>query len=244
MSRYYVDTNVLLGFTFLQNRWREHTERLLNSDNTVYTSCSVLYEYCTKRPNLSRGSADISWEKNDGKIDDEKMRLRRDIRQCTFELDILDEDQITPDKVSEILIQEHDVETQVDGRIRAYFDATLNQDCSRQEAKAALRKLQNRITTAANNRKDELSNLVKYVPVGSNRHPEISARLAREITYGRENDHPDARVLSDAYSLKENSIVSQVVTGDKADIYKNREEINAITGLNVQYLKDEVAGTV
>lgn len=241
MSRYYMDTNVLLGLTFLQNRWRPHSERLIDSDNTIYISDKVLFEYCAKRRDVTRRDAHISWQNDDGKFSDEKMRLRRDVRQCSRELDTLEDDEITAESVAEIIFEEHDVENQVKPLIKTYFDIKLEKDCSRQSAKQALKDLRNRITSKADERKEMLSDRVKYIPVGNNCYPEIRKRVARMMTKGSEESHPDAEVIADAYSLKEDSIVSQVVTGDKGDIYLNREEIHTITGLRVQYLKDKFA---
>lgn len=243
MSRYCVDTNVLLGFTFLQNRWREHTERLLNSGNSLYVSDKVLFEYCTNRDKLKQSDATISWEKSAGKVGDEKWRIQQDVRQSVLEVDTLEEDEITPERVASTLIDEHDVEPQVQDRIKTYFVQKLSADPTRDEAKDALRDLRDRIVDKANDRKDTLSEEITFSRVGNDPCPDIAEQVARQITNGHQDDHPDADVVADAHELKDRSVASKLVTGDKGDIYTNREEINNITGLGVLYLKDEFAET-
>lgn len=241
MSRYCVDTNVLLGFTFLQNRWREHSERLLNSENSVYVTDKVLFEYCMKRDDLDQENSSMSWSSSDGKFGDEKRRLQQDIRQCVLEVDLLKDDELTPERIASELIDEHDVETQVQKKLEAYFEEKLGSSPTRREAKNVLRDLRDQIVDKANKRKDRLSEEITHYPVGPNPFPNIAERVANRISDGFQDQHPDADVIADAHKLKEQSIASNLVTGDKGDIYSNRGEINAITNLSILYLKDEFA---
>ncbi|MFD1635360.1 hypothetical protein ACOZ4L_16340 (plasmid) [Haloplanus ruber] len=64
----------------------------------------------------------------------------------------------------------------------------------------------------------------------------------QRLIYGDDSEYgPDAGILTDALDLKTRGVVSKVVTGDKGDMYLKSNEIKAITGLTVLYLKDEFA---
>jgi len=46
MTRYFLDTGPMLGVTFLHDLWRDESERLFDTDNTLYTCDAAIYEYC------------------------------------------------------------------------------------------------------------------------------------------------------------------------------------------------------
>jgi len=54
MTRYFVDTNVLIGLTFSHDRWAIEAERILNGQNTLFTSEFVIYEYCSRQQGSPR----------------------------------------------------------------------------------------------------------------------------------------------------------------------------------------------
>ncbi|GGK83392.1 hypothetical protein [Haloarcula sebkhae] len=241
MASYCVDSNVLLGYSFLQNRWNDHTDRLISTDNSLFLSDQVIYEYCCKK-GKPRAETELKWSKDYGKFDDEKARLRKDARMCELEVDSRQESELGPETVSEIFIEEHDVETQVQGKIRKYFEKTLTKDCTHLDVRDAMRDLVERITTQADSRKEALSERIDYISVEGERDEDLRVRLAEMISHGSQTEHPDAEVVADSYALQNLGIAGRLVTGDKGDIYSNRKEINAMTGLSVLYLKDEFAG--
>lgn len=240
MANYCIDANVLLGYSFLQNRWNSHTSRLISTDNSLYVSDQVLYEYCCKK-GQSRNETELGWAKDYGKFDDEKARLRKDARMCELEADSRPESELGPDTVAEIFIEEHDIETQVQSKVRKYFDEKLDEDCDHLDVREAMRDLVERITTQADSRKEELSKRIDFISVADDRDEDLQIRVSKMISNGSQTDHPDAKVVADSHALQSLNIASKLVTGDKGDIYSNREEIKAITGLSVLYLKDEFA---
>jgi len=68
MSRYFIDTGVLVGATFLHDAWYEESKRILNSGNTFYVNRAVIFEYCNStRKNLLKNT-DVDWETDKGKF--------------------------------------------------------------------------------------------------------------------------------------------------------------------------------
>lgn len=240
MVNYSVDSNVLLGFSFLQNRWNDDANRLVSTNNSLYISDQVLYEYCCKKSD-PREETELDWDKNYGKFDDEKARLRKDGRMCELEVESRPESELEPEVVADIFIEEHDVEKQVQQKIHTYFEKKLTGDCDHQDARNAIRDLVERITTQADSRKEKISERVDYISVSGDRDEDLRKRVSEMISYGTQTDHPDAEVVSDSHALQGLNIASKLVTGDKGDIYSNRDKIKSMTGVSILYLKDEFA---
>lgn len=242
MANYYLDTNVLIGYSFLQNRWQDHTSRLFSTDNTLHTGETVIYEYCCKN---GQGPPDpdttIDWSSTDGVFGTIQRKLRKGKRYTELELRKYDEDELTPEGVAKVCIEKFDIEDEMAGKIETYFDRELPANCSQKEARAAVDKLIHSITSAAKDRKSVLSDRIRS-HTRNDAHPSVEDQLCRLIYGPDESYGPDAAVLTDAFDLKTQGDVERVVTGDKGDIYLKSEEIDAITGLSVLYLKDEFAG--
>lgn len=239
MTSYAVDTNVLLGYSYLQNRWQKHTQRLFQSDNTVVAPDQTIFEYCCRRSNNSKSEVNLDWSKNDGLFAIIKADLRDDAFLVEQELDARDEEVLDPYTVAQIFIDEHDVEEQVEERILRFFRAELSANCDRTDARDAVRDLVERITTVADKRKRKLTQRVKHHSEG--RDPELTKNIADLISGHGSKEHPDANVVSEVKMLKEAGKASSLVTGDKNDIYSNSERIQATCSLPILYLKDEFA---
>ena len=242
MANYFLDTNVLVGHCFLQNRWQEHTERLFNTDNTLHTSELVLYEYCVKsEPGAPEDDTNIGWGSQDGIYGRVRRKLRKGKRHAELELRRYDTDDLTPEKVAEIFIEKFKIQDAVVDKVENHFCQSLDSDCDAKEAREKIDEVVNAITTTAAERKAELARRMKCHR-RSREHPAIEHQL-RRLIYNDDSDYgPDAGILTDAHDLKSRGIVSKVVTGDKGDMYLNSEEIDAITGVTILYLKDEFAG--
>jgi len=239
MTSYAIDTNVLLGHSFLQNRWQTHTQRLFSTDNTVVASDQTVYEYCCKTHGKSRTQVDLNWSREEGVFARVKASLRDDAFMAEEELATRPEDELGPSEVAQVFIDEHDVEHQVKDRVRRYFRAELTTDCSRKEAREAIRDLVERITTVADERKEELSHRVKHTSAG--RNTILTKEIARIISGSKDNEHPDANIISEAKALSDAGEITALVTGDKNDIYSNSETIQAKCSLPILYLKDKFA---
>lgn len=242
MANYYLDTNVLIGYSFLQNRWQDHTSRLFSTDNTLHTGETVIYEYCCKNGQGPPNSdTTIDWSSTDGVFGTIRRKLRKGKRYTELELRKYDEEELTPEDVAKVCIEKFDIEDEVAGKIKAYFDRELTSNCSQKEARGAVDKLVHSITSSAKDRKLALSHRI-HSHIRKEAHTSVEDQLCRLIYGPDESYGPDAAVLTDAFDLKIQGTLERVVTGDKGDIYLNSEDIDAITGLSVLYLKDEFAG--
>ncbi|WP_267642155.1 hypothetical protein [Haloarchaeobius amylolyticus] len=241
MSNYYLDTNVLIGHCFLQNRWQDHTDRLFSTNNTLHTSEIVVYEYCVKdSPGRPESETTIDWSSTDGVFGTIQRKIRKGKRYTELELRKLDHDEVTPEKVAELVIEKFDIQDEVKEKVTRHFVNRLPYDCDRKDARKAVDKLVHTITSTAKDRKSELAERVQFHRRAQN-HRSVEDQLRRLIYHDDESYGPDAAVLTDAFDLKQRGIVERVVTGDKGDIYLNLNEIDAITGLTILYLKDEFA---
>lgn len=242
MANYFLDTNVLVGHCYLQNRWQDQSDRLFSTDNTLHTSELVLYEFCVKdKPGSPEDYSLIGWGSRAGIFGRVQRKLRKGKRHAELELRRYDADELSPDKVAEIFIEKFDIQDEVTDKIEHHFRESLRTNCDAKDAREEIDSLVNAITTTASDRKTELARRVNFHRRSSD-HPSAENQL-RRLIYGDDSEYgPDAGILIDALDLRLGGVVSKVVTGDKGDMYLNAEEINAITGLTILYLKDEFAG--
>lgn len=242
MANYFLDTNVLVGHCYLQNRWQYHTSRLFDTDNTLHTSEIVLYEYCVKNsPGAPDDSTDIGWGTDDGIFGRVRRKLRKGKRHTELELRRYDADELSPEIVAKIVIEKFEIQDQVTEPVKRYFDRSLDADCDAKDAREVIDELVNRITSTASERKAKLAQRVNFHRRQCE-NQRVENRL-RRLIYGDDSTYgPDAGILADALDLSTRGVVSKVVTGDKGDMYLNANEIKSITGLTVLYLKDEFAG--
>lgn len=242
MASYYVDTNVLVGYTFLHNRWQDHTRRLMASDNTLYAGDTVFYEYCINVGYGPRDSEPLDWSKEDGVVGKEKRKLRKRKRFTYLELKTKDEDELNPDTVSEVFIEKFEVEDQIKHKVKNYFQKELVQDCTLDSVECSLNKLINRINSTAIDRKDEIKKRVKVRRRRDNKDYSTPCSQISRIICGNEDEYcPDAEVLVDAMDLKDRLFTDTVVTSDKGDMISNRDKLEPITRLNLVYLKNKFA---
>lgn len=242
MSSYYLDTNVLVGYTFLHNRWQEHTTRLMDTDNTLYAGETVLWEYCVKVGAGPRDGEPAKWSEEDGVFGTVKRNLRKYKRLTYLELESMDESEIDPETVSKVFFEEFDTEDQVKDKVRNYFNRKLDDDCTLDDVEEALNYLINRINSTSVDRKEELKKRVKIRKRRQDKdYQSQSDQLSRIIDGDDEEFCGDAEVLCDAMDLKDRYIIHKVVTGDKSDMQSHMDKIEAITGLKIVYLKNEFA---
>ncbi|UHQ98197.1 hypothetical protein HYG81_19045 (plasmid) [Natrinema zhouii] len=240
MASYYVDTNVLVGYTFLHNRWQDHTRRLMASENTLYAGDTVLYEYCVNVGYGPRDGEPLDWSQEDGVIGKEKRKLRKRKRFTYLELKTRDD--LNPETVSKIFIEKFDVEEQIEHKAKEYFEKELDQDCTLDDVESSLNKLINRINSTAIDRKDEVRKRIKIRRRRKEKDYTTPCSQMSRIIDGEEDEYsPDAEVLTDAMDLKDRFLIDTVVTGDKGDMIYNKNKIEPITRLNLVYLKNKFA---
>lgn len=68
MARYFLDTGVLLGYTFLHDMWRAEAETVFEPENSLYIDRVVLFEYCNNADGNSLQGADVDWETEEGRF--------------------------------------------------------------------------------------------------------------------------------------------------------------------------------
>lgn len=242
MASYYLDTNVLVGYSFLHNRWQDHTRRLMATDNTLYAGETVLYEYCVNNSPGPRDGELLNWANEDGVIGKEKRKLRKRKRFTYLELRTKDESELNPESVSKVFIEKFDVEKQIEHKVHDYFEKELDESCTLDDVEDSLNKLINRINSTCKDRKDELRQRVKIRQRRSGKDYSTPLDQLSRIINGNEEDYcPDAEVLVDAMDVKDRFLASTVVTGDKGDMISNRDKIEPITRLSLVYLKNKFA---
>jgi hypothetical protein len=214
----------------------------MSTNNTLYTGETTKYEYCVKRHPGPRNGEQLDWSEEDGVVGTVKRNLRKFKRLTVLELQSEDESELDVETVSEVFIEEFDVEEQIEYKVENYFEKELDTDCTLSEVKESLDKLINRINTTSIDRKDEIRKRLKVRHRQSGKDYSDDIDQLTHLIEGERNKYcADAHVLCDAMDLKDRRILSKIVSGDKGDMYLNREEIDAITGLTVVYLKDEFA---
>jgi len=242
MASYYVDTNVLVGYTFLHNRWQDHTRRLMASENTLYAGATVFYEYCVNVGHGPRDGEPLDWSREDGVVGKEKRKLRKRKRFTYLELKTKDEDELDPDTVSDVFIEKFEVEDQIKHKVENYFQKELDQDCTLDSVEDSLNKLINRIKSTAIDRKNEIQKRVKIRRRQDDKDYSTPCSQMSRIIDGNEDEYcPDAEVLVDAMDLKDRFLTDTVVTSDKGDMISNRDKLEPITRLNLVYLKNKFA---
>jgi len=242
MASYYVDTNVLVGYTFLHNRWQDHTRRLMASENTLYAGETVFYEYCVNVGHGPRDGEPLDWSREDGVVGKEKRKLRKRKRFTYLELKTKDDDKLEPDTVSEVFIEKFEVEDQIKHKVEDYFQKELDRDCTLDSVEDSLNKLINRINSTAIDRKNEIRKRVKIRRRRDNKDYSTPCSQMSRIIDGNEDEYcPDAEVLVDAMDLKDRFLTDTVVTSDKGDMISNRDKLEPITRLNLVYLKNKFA---
>jgi len=242
MASYYVDTNVLVGYTFLHNRWQDHTRRLMAAENTLYAGDTVLYEYCINVGHGPRNGEPLNWSKEDGVVGKEKRKLRKRKRFTYLELKTEDKEALDPDTVSKVFIEKFDVEDQIKHKVENYFQRELDQDCTLDDVEDSLNKITNRVNSTAIDRKEEIQKRIKIRPRRDSKDYSTPCSQMSRIIDGDEDEYcPDAEVLVDAMDLKDRFLIDTVVTSDKGDIISNRDELEPITRLNLIYLKNKFA---
>lgn len=242
MATYYLDTNVLIGYSFLHNRWQDHTKRLMHSDNTLYIGETVFWEYLVKDGGPDREDVEIDWSYEYGNYEGEKRKLRKRKRFTYLELRSKDESELDPETVAETFIEEADVEEQIEHKFYNYFGKELDDNCSLDDAEDALNKLVNRVNSTAIDRKDTLQERLKVRKRRSGKdYSDIINQLKRIIEGDEDEECADAHVLCDAMDMKDRFIAGTVVTGDKGDMIDHKDPIENITHLNLVYLKNKFA---
>ena len=246
MSRYLLDTGALVGLTFLHDLWHEESERLFATDNTLYTSRTVLYEYCNSTRENSLETADVDWESEDGVFGGKLAKVRvaqmnLDLKYRSYDDEDLSIENLVDDFVSETGI-DRDVfpaeliDERIKPNIRAFVVHELgDRQLTRALARQTMDTLCDTIQTEARKTRTRIRERTRMYPEETFDRDEYMPLLTFVDGYG------DQRILSEVADLKNKNVLDTIVTADKSHMDGNRERLKSVLGIRVVYIKDEFA---
>lgn len=246
MARYFLDTGALLGITFLHDLWRSEAERLFETDNTLYTSRAVVYEYCNNDDSNSLETADVDWRTEEGRFGQKFSKVRAAQVNLDLKLRTHDDDELNLETLVNAFISETGIEDEVypsskiDEYIRPNVRAFLADEIDGGEitcevARKAMDTLCDTIQTEARETRERLRRRLKQ---GLERQTEWESTQRRlEFIDG----YMDRVILCDASYLQDEGILEKVITADRTDIYESRKRIDTVLGLTILFIKDEFA---
>lgn len=246
MTRYFVDTNCLLGLTFINDRWCPDAKRLFDTDNTIYTGKNAVYEYCSSTEGNSRRSADIRLDRDEGLYGEKRAKLRLKLRQFGKMLQTYSDDELDIETVMDEYVERFDMkeseEKEVRPRLQKYFEWYFEKEgeLTRRTAREAARKLKDVLMERSIKHKDQIEARVYLEPIRDREYPEVEKRLKEWPVHMKNN--ADIALICDAVFLKEEIGISHFVTGDFTDIYSNQDWIHENLGFSVLYLLETFAG--
>jgi len=178
MARYFLDTGVIVGYTFLHDMWQTEAEEVLEPDNTLYLDQVVLFEYCNniKGNGDDAGNSlqdeDIDWETDEGKYG-EILGLLEGIEPIfDLTIDSYDKDDLTIEAVIEEFISLADIDDDVeDEKIKKYVRPTLREfivdeldgrEATAENLRDVTRGMVGKMIKEARERREELKERMKY----------------------------------------------------------------------------------
>jgi predicted nucleic acid-binding protein len=246
MTRYFLDTGVLVGLTFLHDLWHDEAERVFEADNGLYTSRAVVYEYCNSTDSNLLEDAHVDWETEAGLYGAKLSKVRAAQMNLNILLDSYDDDDLDLETLVDLFVEEVGVEGSVeppeliDEHIRPNIGGFLEdeiegREVTQQVARESLDALCDTILDGAEKKRETIRDRVTEGPSGEHDEDERNRRL------GFVDGYVDKVILCDAEHQSERNLVEKVITSDKSHLYGNRERIRAVLGLSVLYIKDEFA---
>lgn len=244
MARYFLDTGVLVGLTFLHDLWHDEAERLFDTDNGLYTSRAVVYEYCNSTNSSRLEETDIDWGTEAGLFGEKLARIRAAQMNLDIRLQSYDNDELDIETLVDAFIDETDMEDRIHPsrlideyirpNIRGFLEDEIgDKEITRALGREAMDALCDTIQAEARETRNQIRERVTEVSSEEYNSDDHSRRL--EFVDG----YVDKVVLCDAERLKEENVLERVVTSDKSHMYGNRERIEAVLGIRVVYIKDE-----
>ena len=246
MARYFLDTGVLVGLTFLHDLWSDEAERLFATDNTLYTSRTVVYEYCNSTAANSPESAKVDWETEEGVFGDKLSKVR--VAQMNLDLKYrgVDEEELTLDTLVDDFVSETGIDREVfpkeliEERIHPNIRAFLEKEIGGREitcdvARETMDVLCDTIQTQARDAREMILKRVTEYPESDLDQDKFLPVLEFVDGYG------DKLILSTVANLNKKNILERIVTADKSHMYGNRDRLKAVLGIHVVFIKDEFA---
>lgn len=244
--RYFLDTNCLLGVTFLQDRWYPEAKRLFGTDNTLYTGRTAVYEYCCSTETNHRQTADVEWGKEDGRFGEKQAELRLNQSKFDKKMQMLREEDLDVGTVLQEFVDLFDMkeseEEEVKPRMRKYFEEFFEKEgeVTRRTARTAVRDLKDVLLARSFKHKAMVEARIYLEPIRDEDYPDLKDSMRKYPV--SINNNADIDMMCDAYYLLEQGMLEKVITGDFVDIYSNRDWFRDKMDLTVMWLLDSFAG--
>lgn len=247
MPRYFLDTGTVVGLTFLHDLWFDEARRLFATENSLYISRPVLYEYCNSTDDNLLTNTEVEWDSEEGLFGTKLSNVRAAQVNLDLKLQSSDDEELDVESLVEDFIDASGVEENVDeASIDAYIRPNLRRfleheigDCevTREVAREAMDTLYDTIQTNARDTREEIRECVTEYGIPSDERDQFKSRLQFVDGY------VDTVILSDVAWLNQEGILSKIITSDNSHMYGERERIDAVIGVTVVFLRDEFADT-
>lgn len=247
MARYFLDTGVLVGLTFLHDGWRTEAERVFESNNTFYVNCIVIYEYCNRERGKSREETSVDWESNNGVFG--RILSKARIAQWNVEtrLESLSDDELDLDNLVEVYLEEAGVYDQehvdedliteyIRPQLRDYLLEVIDdRPLTRSVAMESMIALCSEVVDGAHRKRDEIRDRVRERNVAPSDRKQYVDNL--RFIDGRD----DTDILASVAHLEDGNVLEKLITTDNSHIYSQRDRIKLDVGVTIVFIKDELA---
>lgn len=243
MSRYFLDTGVLVGLTFLHDLWHDDADRLFDTDNSLYISRAVLYEYCNSTESNLLEESDIDWHSEKGLFGDKIAKVRAAQMNLDLRLRNYDDEELDLETLVDAFIEEAGIKGRIypprlideyiRPNLRGYLEEEINdREVTSAVAREAMDALCDTVQSKARDARAKIRERVTETP-----EREDDAEIMHRLHFV--DGYVDRVVLCDASYMEDNNRLDKIITSDKSHLYGNREQIRAILGVRVLYIKDE-----
>jgi hypothetical protein len=250
MTRYFVDTNVLIGLTFSHDRWAVEAERILDGHNTLFTSEFVIYEYCSRPQRAPRVVSDpdrlqVDPDDTGGVfgtvLEDFQENVEDNIPMYNREIDLQRYDGLSFERILEIFFDNIEIRSQAKPHfVRHFQNYFSSREVTPRNAKRCVEDLRDRVLYDAKERKNALMDAV-HVMSSTYDEQDRARSLVDEHIGIRESRIPpvDSQWLLDAIGLAERGVLHRVVTGDKKDVVRYQQQLTSLFDVSILYILDE-----
>lgn len=249
MARYFLDTGVVLGYTFLHDLWRAEAEKVFDSDNSLYLNKVVIYEYCLNSDDNSLEDAEIDWEAEEGRFG-EIIQFAEGIKPVLdMKLNTYDDSELTVDTLIDDFIDIADMEEDIDEEdIVEYIRPTLREfildeleenggkPLTVQKGREITEALFATIIDRGREKRKEIRDRVFVSSVPKDKRESYASKIDHFISGSR-----DPLILAEVACLNDRGVLSTIITNDKGHMYSNKGKLDAKIGVNVNHIKDDVA---
>lgn len=245
MPRYFLDTGAVVGLTFLHDLWFDEARRLFATENSLYISRPVLYEYCNSTDDNLLTNTEVDWDSEEGLFGAKLSNVRAAQVNLDLKLQSSDDEELDIESLVEDFIDASGVKENVDeASIDAYIRPNLrrfleheigDREVTREVAREAMDTLCDTIQTNARDTREEIRGRVTEYDIPSDERDQFKSRLQFVDGY------VDTVILSDVAWLNQEGILSKIITSDNSHMYGERERIDAVIRVTVVFLRDECA---